>query len=130
MFGEMLRAPEIDVPTITAQYCKFNYIADKDNMEHRMDPQQRHEVQDRAVQHGAFRGRDGTIATFFVNVSESSVSFEVDLSAYGAQGETFDVERITGGRHEDWLVDVSLPRRERIHMEPLSITVTIVKAHL
>jgi len=125
MFGEMLRPPEIDVPVITAQYCKFLY--DEEKKEHRMDPRRRHEVRDRSVQHAAFRGRDGTIAYFFVNVSEEPVGFELELSAYGSDAERFDVERIADGAREAWLSGVALPRRERLELEPLSVVVVIVK---
>lgn len=121
MFGEMLRPPEIDVPTITASYCKF-VLTDK---AHHVDPKQRHEVQDRAVQHAAFRGRDGTIGYFFVNVSEEPVSFEVELSAYGAEAGTHDVERSTDGAREVWLSDVALPRQVQMDMKPISIAVLV-----
>jgi len=125
MFGEMLRSLEIDVPVITAQYCKFNY--DGDTKEHHMDPQQRHEVRDYAVQHAVFRGRDGTIAYFFVNISEGPVSFDVELLAPPMEAKRCDVERITDGKHEDWLHGVTLPRRESIEIKPLSVIVAIVK---
>ena len=123
MFGEMLRPPEIDVPTITASYCKFVLTEEA----HYVDPKQRHEVQDRAVQHAAFRGRDGTIGCFFVNVSEAPVSFEVELSAYRAGPQAGAVERFTDGTRESWLDRVSLPREVQMDMEPLSITVLVVR---
>jgi hypothetical protein len=123
MFGEMLRPPEIDVPTITAPYCKFFY----DGKSHRADPSQRHEVRDRAVQHAAWRGPDGSIGTVFVNISEEKVAFDVKLSGYGLAAKTFDVERITDGTRKKWLKAVRLPRTEQIRMEPLSVTLVIVK---
>jgi len=126
MFGEMLKPPEIDVPTVTAPYYKFNYVPER--QEHRVDPEQRHEVRDRAVQHGVFRGGDGSVAYFFVNVSEDPVQLDVDLSAFGQKAERFSVERVTDGKHEDWLRGVALPRRERLAMEPLSVMVLVVRA--
>jgi hypothetical protein len=123
MFGAMLRPPTIDVPRITASYCKF--ILDENS--HYIAPQQRHEVEDWAVQHSAWRGRDGTIGYLFVNVSEEPVGFDVDLSAYGREAETFDVERVTDGVRQAWLRAVPLPRRERIEMEPLSVMLVEVK---
>jgi len=125
MFGEMLRPPAIDVPDITAQYCKFNYVPEK--QEHRIDPQQRHEVRDRAVQHGVFRGPDGSIAYVLANASEEPVAFDVELSGHGADAATFDVRQIIDGEPAaDRLHNVSLPRREHLEMKPLSVTVFIV----
>ena len=123
MFGEMLRPPEIDVPVITAPYCKFHY----DGTAHLADPKHRHEVRDRAVQHSAWRGRDGTIGYIFVNISEEPASFEVELSAYGMQADSFDVERIVDGEAKDRLDGVTLPRREQIEMAPLSVTLIVQK---
>ncbi len=122
MFGEMLRPPEIETPTITASYCKFIL----DDRQHYVDPHQRHEVQDWAVQHGAWRGPDGSIGHVFANVSEEPVSFEVELSDYGLAAPAYDVQRITDGRREEWLQAVALPRRERLDLAPLSVTVVIV----
>ena len=124
MFGEMLRPPEIEVPTITAQYCKFLYSDDP--MDHRMDPKQRHEVQDRSVQHAVFRGRDGAIGYIFANISEDSVSFEVVLSAYGMDAERFDIVRHTDGEKEGWHKGIGLPRHVSIEMAPLSVMVVEV----
>jgi hypothetical protein len=125
MFGELLRRPAIRVPTITAQYCKFNYVPEK--QEHRMDPQQRHEVQDAAVQHGVFRGRDGAIAYFFANVSREVVTFDFALSGFGPRAGVFNVTRVTDGRREAWLRNVRLPRRVRLVMKAFSVTVLIVR---
>jgi hypothetical protein len=122
MFGKLLRPPEIDVPRITAEY--FNFMYDNETKEHHVDPQQRHEVEDAAVQRGVFRGPDGSVAYFFANVSEDSVSFDVELSAYG-DGAAFVVERFTDGEREEWLEGAELPRRERLVMNPLSVVVLI-----
>ena len=124
MFGEMLRPPEIEVPLITAPYCKFFF----DGTSHCADPSRYHEVQDRAVQHSAWRGRDGSIGYVFVNISEDAVAFDVELSAHGAEAEAYDVERITDGTSDKWLEGVSLPRRERIEMEPLSVVLVVVRS--
>ena len=124
MFGEMLRPPEIEVPTTTAQYCKFLYSDDP--MDHRMDPKQRHEVQDRSVQHAVFRGRDGAIGYIFANISEDSVSFEVEVSAYGMEAERFDIVRHTDGEKEGWHKGIGLPRHVSIEMAPLSVMVVEV----
>ena len=123
MFGEMLRPPAIDVPSITASYCKF--ILDEDR--HLIDPTQRHEVRDRAVQHAAWRGRDGSIGYVFANVSEEPVSFEVELSDYGMAALAYDVERVVDGVREVWLHAVALPRQERLDMAPLSVVLIVVR---
>jgi len=127
MFGQMLRPPEIDVPMITAAYCKMFL----DEKSHYMDPKNRHEVNDHAVQHAAFRGRDGKIAYFFINVSEETVAFDVELSAYARdqdkKSRLYDVDRIVDGKRKKWLRQISLPRRERIEMEPLSVI--LVEVH-
>ena len=125
MFGEMLRPPEIEVPTITASYCRMFL----DEKSHYMDPRQRHEVRDRAVQHSAWRGRDGSVGYFFVNVSEDPVDFDVELSAYGTPGVTYDVERITDGVRELWFAATALPRRVQISMAPLSLLLVEVRQH-
>jgi len=125
MFGEMLRPPPIDVPRVTSSYCKFVLDAST----HRMDPQRRHEVEDSAVLHSAWRGRDGSIATFFVNVSEDAVSFAVDLAAYDSCADRFDVERIIDGDRELWLTDVILPRQVHVDTPALSVTVFVVRQH-
>jgi len=123
MFGEMLKPPEIDVPIITASYCKMTPDADH------MDPRNRHEVQDQAIQHSVWRGRDGTIGYFLINISESPVSFELELSAYGMEAEKYDVEHFIDGVGERWLAAVTLPRRERIDMTPLSVILIVVRRH-
>lgn len=122
MFGEMLRPPEINVPMITASYCKFFL----DEKSHYANPKDRHEVQDRAVQHSAWRGPDGTIAYFFINVSEEPVTFDVELSAYAGnrvqeQERLYNVDRVIDGKREQWFAGISLPRCEKIEMEPLSV---------
>jgi len=124
MFGEMLRPPDITVPTFTAQYCKFMY--DAASYVHRMDPQQRHEVTDRAVQHAAYRGRDGSVCLLFVNVSDQAVEFPVELPAYGFAGPV-DVQRFTNSEPEGWLAGVSLPHPVTLGMEPFSITLLVLR---
>jgi hypothetical protein len=123
MFGEMLRPPKIEVPMITASYCKFVL----DEKRHYMDPAQRHEVRDRAVQHAAFRGRDGSIGYIFINVSETLVGFAVELSDYGLGAGAYTVERFTDGARETWLTGVPLPRSERIEMPALSVLLVVVR---
>ena len=124
MFGEMLRPPDIHVPTISAHYCKFMY--DAVNSVHRLDPQQRHEVTDRAVQHAAYRGRDGSVCLLFVNVSDQPVDFPVTLPAYGFTGPV-DVQRFTNSEPEDGLAGVTLPHPVTLTIEPFSITLLIMR---
>jgi hypothetical protein len=108
---------------ITASYCKFVL----DEKRHCVDPAQRHEVRDRAVQHAAFRGRDGALGYIFINVSEAPVTFDVELSDYGLGAGAYTVERFTDGARETWLTGVSLPRTERIEMPPLSVLMLVVR---
>jgi hypothetical protein len=124
MFGEMLRPPKIEVPTFTAQYCKFLY--DGANFKHHMDPQQRHEVIDRTVQHAAYRGRDGSACLLFVNVSDQAVEFPVEMPAYEFTA-TVQVQQITNGEAEEWPADVALPQKVALEMEPFSITLLILR---
>jgi hypothetical protein len=124
MFGKMLRPPKIDPPMITAQYCKFLY--DAVGFEHRMDPQQRHEATDRAVQHAAYQGRDGSICLLFVNVSEEPVSLDFELPAYDTTGPV-NVQRITNSQPANCLEGVSLPHAVSLPMEPLSTILLIVR---
>jgi hypothetical protein len=121
MFGEMLRPPAIDVPTITASYC--NFAADYD----RMDPAQRHEVRDRAVQNAAFRARDGSVGLIFLNISEEPVSFDVELSDYGGGAAAYDVEAYIDGAREERHRGVALPRAEHLDMAPLSVTLITLR---
>jgi hypothetical protein len=123
MFGEMLRPPKIEVPTVTASYCKFVLT----EAAHFVDPKQRHEVKDRAVQTAAWRGRDASVCLVFVNISEEPVGFDIELS--GTEAPTHDVERFTDGARDDWLTAVALPRRERLKMDPLSVVVLIARPH-
>lgn len=124
MFGEMLRPPDIAVPTITAQYCKFLY--DGANYRHHLDPQQRHEVTDHAVQHAAYRGEDGSVCLLFVNVSEAAVSFPVKMPAYDLCGPV-TVEKITNSVPEAWLADVQLPHSVSLDLQPLSVTLLLLR---
>jgi len=124
MFGEMLRPPAIDVPTITAAYCNFS--ADCDHM----DPGKRHEVTDRAVQHASWRGRDGTVATVFVNISEEPVSFDVELSTYRDEPRPCDVDLTVDGERRNWLRAAALPLTERIDMTPLSVVLVEIREHI
>ncbi len=123
MFGEMLRPPAIDVPTITASYCKFMY----DGKVHQVDPSQRHEVRDSAVQCGAWRGPDGSIGALFANISREPVEFEVELSAYGLEAPGYDVAQVVQGEATPLLSGVSLPRCQCISMEPLSVVLLTVR---
>lgn len=123
MFGEMLRRPAIDVPRITAAYCKFSADADA------MDPKRRHAVVDTAVQHSTWRGRDGSIGYIFANVSEEPVEFAVTLSAYASTDDTqrrYRVERTIDGKSLAMHVRTALPRIERIHLDPLSVQLITV----
>jgi hypothetical protein len=91
-----------------------------------MDPQQRHEVTDRAVQHAAYRGRDGSVCLLFVNVSDQPVSFPVALPAYDFTGPV-DVQRLTNSEAAETLAGVSLPHPHRLAMEPFSIALLIIR---
>jgi len=124
MFGEMLRPPDISVPSITAHYCKFIY--DAANFVHGMDPQQRHEVTDRAVQHAAYRGHDGSVCLLFVNVSDQAVDFPVTLPAYDFAGPV-SVQRLTNNEPAETLTGVALPHTVELTMEPFSITLLILR---
>jgi len=124
MFGEMLRPPEIDVPSITAQYCKFLY--DPEGFRHHMDPQQRHEVIDRAVQHAAYRGPDGSVCLVFVNVSDRPVQFGFELPAYGFTGEVSLQQIETAGPAPE-PVRIALPHAASLSMEPFSITLLTLR---
>ena len=123
MFGEMLRPPKIDVPTLTASYLKFaaDYRC--------ADGKRRHEVQDRAVQHAAYRARDGKIGYVFANVSEEAVGFDVELSDYGADAESYDADFVMDGARERRLSNVQLPCVQRIEMPPLSVVLIEVNGH-
>jgi hypothetical protein len=122
MFGEMLRPPKIDVPIITASYLKMSTDLD------RMDPAYRHVIQDYAVQHSAWRARDGMIGYFFANVSQEPVEFDVELSSYSKGIVRYDVDAVRDGMRTTWLKKVELPSRQRLRMEPLSVTIVEVKA--
>jgi hypothetical protein len=124
MFGRMLRPPDIESPTFTAQYCKFLY--DAENFRHHLDPMQRHEVTDRAIQHAAYRGRDGSVCVLFVNVSEEPVELSFELPAYDLSGRV-NVQRITNSEPEEWLADVALPQPVELAMAPLCITLLIMR---
>ena len=121
MFGEMLRPPVIDVPRITAAYCKFSSDG------HSMDPTRRHEVEDAAVQHSAWRGRDGSIGYIFANVSEEAVEFDVALSAYQLTATRYRVERVSDGVSTVVHADTALPLTEHLCLKPLSVTLIVVK---
>jgi len=125
MFGEMLRPPEIQVPQITASYCKFVL----DERQHYVDPKQRHEVRDDAVQQAVWRGPDGSLGCVFVNVSEEAVEFEVTLSDYGWDRAAYDVDRVTNGESEEWLRGVALPRGERLELGALTVVLLRVRPH-
>lgn len=124
MFGEMLRPPPADSPLITAQYCKFIY--DGPRLEHAMNPSDRHEVRDRAVQNAAYRGYDGSVALVFANVSEDPVDLEVEVPEYGFAAPV-ELERITDSVSQGSPATVTLPHLERLEMAPLSVTVLILR---
>ncbi len=122
MFGKMLRPPKIDVPLITASYLKMS--ADVDHM----DPANRHVVRDYAVQHSAWRSRDGLIGYFFANVSQDPVEFDVELSSYSKGVGLYNVTSTTEGRHMTLLKRVRLPSKYRLSLEALSVTLVEVEA--
>jgi hypothetical protein len=122
MFGEMLRPPTIDVPMITAVYLKMS--ADVDHM----DPANRHVVQDYAVQHSAWRSRDGMIGYFFANVSQAPVEFELHISSYSKKAGPYDMDMVFDGTRTSLLKRVQLPAERRIRLEPLSVALIEVKS--
>jgi hypothetical protein len=121
MFGDMLRPPVIDVPIIAASYLRHTPDCDH------LDPDNRHVVEDTAVQHSSWRGPDGTVAHIFANVSEQPVAFEVELPAYGDGPGPVDVDRVVDGVREPWLRAAALPARGRLDMAPLSVTLVEVR---
>jgi hypothetical protein len=120
MFGEMLRPPKIDVPMITASYLRWS--ADIDYL----DPANRDVVKDYAVQHSAWRSRDGMIGYFFANVSQDPMEFDVELSSYSPGVGVYDVESVTDGTRTILLKHVQLPYKQRLRLEPLSVTLVEV----
>ena len=124
MGGRMLPPPEIDVPMIAASYCKMS--ADEHSG---LSPRLRHTVQDRSVQHSAWRGRDGSIGYIFVNVSEAPVQCEFELSAYDMQAGAYDVDRLLDGAPERLMVAAALPQRVPMEMPPLSVALVRVRPH-
>ena len=100
VFGQMLRPPKIVVPKITASYLRA-FAQDGAVDLDRMDPSSRHVVQDYAVQHSAWRARDGMIGYLFANVSEDLVSFAVSLSSYSHGKQVCEVEAVINGRTVD-----------------------------
>lgn len=123
MFGEMLKPPLVDVPGITAPYCKFHY----DGTNHLADPKQRHEVRDKAVQHSVWRAQDGTIGYLFVNICEEEVKFEVELSPCAPEARHYELTTIRNGVSKDKRV-ITLPCKEQVEMEPLSIVLIEIRA--
>jgi hypothetical protein len=121
MFGEMLRPPKIQVPRITASYLKWS--ADLDHL----DPDNRHVIQDYAVQHSAWRSRDGMIGYFFANVSQDPVEFGVHLSSYSKKVGPYDVDMVSEGRRATLMKRVQLPAEQRIRLESLSVALIEVK---
>jgi hypothetical protein len=118
MFGEMLRPPKIDVPKIAASYLK---PPDFDLSTSRENPGPRHVVKDDAVQHSAWRSRNGSIGYFFANVSRQQVEFTFDLSAYAQRATDCNVDTVVEGKRTSLLKQVKLPSRHQLRMEPLSV---------
>ena len=118
MFGEMLRPPKIDVPVITASYFPWTIG--------HLDPANRHVVKDYAVQHSAWRSREGKIGYFFANVSQEAVEFEVELSSYSQEEHAYDVESVTDGKRAMLGERIKLPSKQRFRLEPLSVTLVEV----
>ena len=121
MFGEMLRPPEIDVPRIAASYLKMRTDVAA------MDNDNRHVVEDDAVQCSAWRAADGTVACFFINISEEEVAFTADLSAYCKEGKTYDIAAIVDGDRTTLVEAGPAPSAHRVTTAPLSVTVIEVK---
>jgi hypothetical protein len=121
MFGEMLRPPKIDVPLISASYLKWT-----DDLDH-MDPARRHVVKDYAVQHSAWRARDGVIGYFFANVSQARVEFDVELSSYSKEANTYNVDMVADGRRTSLLRQAKLSSKQRLGLDPLSVALIEVK---
>lgn len=123
MFGEMLRPPKIDVPEIDFSYLIWDDAGDLNGK----ISGKRHIVKDKVVQHSAWRSRDGGIGYIFVNISRDEVEFDVELSSYCSKADHYDVEMITNGKRSNWLNKASLPSRQKIRMDPLSIVVVELK---
>ncbi len=123
-FGQMLRPPKIDVPMVTASYLKMSKDLD------RMDPDNRHIVRDYAVQHSAWRARDGSIGYIFANVSEDPVEIDVELGAYSKESQLYNVDAIIDGTRTPCKKMTRLPYRQHFRMEPLSVMLVEVTAGL
>ncbi len=115
-FGDMLPPPVIDVPDIQAAYVQFS----GECLDHLLD-KNRHVVTDRAVQHSAWSGPDGTLAYLFVNIADQPMEFDVVLgegvvtTAPWHCCRTVDGERQEAGQRY-------LPVTERVRLAPLSVT--------
>jgi hypothetical protein len=125
MFGEMLKPPAIAVPRIDFSYVRLLDLV-RVTPEQLTHPERRHVVRDWAVQHGSFRAPDGEIGHIFVNVSEEAQEFEVDLPAYGEAG-SWEVEAVVDGERRLVRCGVTLPARERVRLEPLSVLLLEVR---
>lgn len=119
MFGEMVRPPPIEVPTVEASYFRFVL----DGQRHEMDGRQRHVTTDAAVQHSAWRAEDGSLAWVFANVTQEPVAFDVTLDPAGDADSRWDVEVRANGVTCTSERGVSLPRSMSLQMEPLSVIV-------
>jgi len=119
MFGEMLRPPKIDVPVIAVSDVPWRLVGG-------LDPANRHVVKDYAVQHSAWRSREGKIGYFFANISQEAVEFEVELSSYSQEEHAYDVESVTDGKRASLGERIKLPSRQRFRLEPLSVTLVEV----
>ena len=122
MFGEMLRPPEIGVPQIEASYLRLS----GECLDHLL-PKNRHVVRDRAVEHSAWRAEDGTVGYIFVNVSQEAVAFDVRLASHGDDKGRYDGDVTVDGARRSLFRGLTLPRKRRVRMEPLSVTLIEVK---
>jgi hypothetical protein len=118
MFGEMLKPPRIEVPVIEFSYQRLLDLIQLP-VAH---PEIRHAVRDRAVEQGAFRSSDGAIGHIFVNVSREPQEFEVGLEGYGSAASAFDFDVVADGKRSRVASAIRLPRRHKVRMEPLSVT--------
>jgi hypothetical protein len=119
MFGEMLKPPPIDVPTIDYSYQRLLDLIELP-VPH---PDIRHVVRDRAVEQGTFRSRDGAIGHILVNVTQEPVELDLELAAYGSASGGFDIDSTVDGKRSRLASATRLPRTQKVRMEPLSVTV-------
>ncbi len=124
MFGEMLKSPIINSPKVDAVYLPFSPGYEC------LETESPQFLQDDAIQCSAWKAADGAKALFFINISQTPVTFTAAVPDWAGGADQYDVDMLLDGERTQLFSAVCLPPTLDIDSPPLSVMVVEARLHL